>query len=129
MNIQSELRRRFAEILASYTTDTAPLLEMIRPTQDAKFGDYQVNFAMPLAGRLGKKSRDIAAEIVSRLKCDDLCETPEIAGPGFINLKLRTDWLEATTNAIAADPREGVETVAQTKTYVVDFSGPNVAKP
>ncbi len=129
MNIQAELRRRFASILLTYTDDINPLLDMIRPTQDAKFGDYQANFAMPLANRLGKKARDVATEVIAHLQCDDLCEAPEIAGPGFINLKLRLDWLESETNRMAADSRDGVEPVAVPKTYVVDFSGPNVAKP
>lgn len=129
MNIQAELRRRFADILASYTDQSAPLLDMIRPTQDAKFGDYQANFVMSLAKTLKRPPRDVATEIVSRLQLADLCDAPEVAGPGFINLKLRDEWLQSETNRIAADPREGVETVPTPKTYVVDFSGPNVAKP
>lgn len=129
MNIQAEIRRRFASILSSYADQPAQYLEMIRPTADAKFGDYQANFAMSLAGRLKRKPQEIATEIISKLQIDDLCRKPEIAGPGFINLALRDDWLEAQTNEIAADSREGVEPVASQKNYVVDFSGPNVAKP
>lgn len=129
MNIQAELRRRFAAVLSTFTDQPELYVDMIRPVQDAKFGDYQANFVMPLAGALKRKPRDLAAEVVARLDIDDLCEPPEIAGPGFINLTLRTSWLTAETNAIAADPREGVALVATPKTYVVDFSGPNVAKP
>ena len=129
MNIQSELRRRFASVLATYTTEPATYLEMIRPVQDAKFGDYQANFVMPLAKVLKRNPRELATEVISKVQCDDLCQTPEIAGPGFINLTLRDDWLETETNRIAADPREGIEPVESPKTYVVDFSGPNVAKP
>ena len=71
----------------------AELLELIRRSQDPKFGDYQANFAMPLGKRLGRPPREVAAEIVGRLDLADLCEPPEIAGPGFINLRLRDDWL------------------------------------
>ncbi|MDB5340089.1 MAG: argS [Planctomycetaceae bacterium] len=129
MNIQAELRRRFAPVLATYINEPAKYLEMIRPVQDAKFGDYQANFVMPLNGQLKRKPHELANEIIGKLDLADMCETPTVAGPGFINLKLREDWLEAETNRIAADPREGVEPVEKSKTYVVDFSGPNVAKP
>ena len=44
-------------------------------------------------------------EIVARLDIADLCAPPEIAGPGFINLRLRDDWLETQTNQLAADER------------------------
>ncbi|HEV3415380.1 MAG TPA: arginine--tRNA ligase, partial [Pirellulales bacterium] len=59
----------------------------------------------------------------------EMCEPPAIAGPGFINLRLKTDWLERQLAAAVADPRLGVEPVAKPRTYVVDYSAPNVAKP
>ena len=74
----------------------AELLAQVRASQDAKFGDYQANCAMPLGKQLGKPPREMAAEIVGRLNIADLCEPPEIAGPGFINLRLHNDWLAAT---------------------------------
>ena len=58
--------------------------------------------------------------------CDD---NVEIAGPGFINLRLRTDWIVANLESARADKRLAVSTAAEPKTYVVDFSSPNVAKP
>ncbi len=129
MNIQAELRRRFASVIATYTNEPATYSEMIRPVQDAKFGDYQANFVMPLAKVLKRNPRELATEMISKVQCDDLCKAAEVAGPGFINLTLSDDWLEAETNRIAADAREGIEPVEKPKTYVVDFSGPNVAKP
>ena len=86
------------------------LLGMVLPSQDAKFGDYQANFAMPLGKQLGKPPREIAAAARRRLDVADLCEPPEIAGPGFINLRLKDDWLaeqlaaasRATTTAWAS---------------------------
>ncbi|MES2791064.1 MAG: arginine--tRNA ligase [Planctomycetota bacterium] len=129
MNIQAELRRRFASVLATYSDEPTAYSEMIRPVQDPKFGDYQANFAMPLAKATKRNPRELAAEIIAKVDVSDLCIPPEIAGPGFINLKLREEWLEAETNRIAADPREGIAPIDKPKTYVVDFSGPNVAKP
>src|SRR5579863_8978478 len=58
-----------------------------------------------------------------------MLEKPEVAGPGFINLRLRSDCLAAQLQGIAADERLGVATAAQCRTYVIDYSSPNVAKP
>ena len=54
---------------------------------------------------------------------------PEIAGPGFINLRIQDDWIIDQLNLAVADERLGVPAVAEPRTYVVDFSAPNVAKP
>lgn len=129
MNILLELRRRFAPVLANLSSDGDSLLEMIRPATDSKFGDYQANLAMPLAKKLGKNPRDLAAEIVAQVNLEDLCETPEIAGPGFINLRLKDSWLAQQVTEAIHDERVGVPKVSKARTYVVDYSSPNVAKP
>ena len=89
MSILSELKERFRLALAGLAGDSEELLSMIRRSQDPKFGDYQANLAMPLGKRLGRPPREVAAELLGRLDVADLCEPPEIAGPGFINLRLR----------------------------------------
>ena len=129
MSILPELESRFRTALASLDVDPEPLLGMIRRSQEPKFGDYQANFAMPLGKRLGKPPRDVAAEIVSNLGIEGFCESPEVAGPGFINLRVRDDWIIDRLASAIEDERLGVPAVAQPKTYVVDFSAPNVAKP
>lgn len=129
MNILREIQVRFETALTGLAENPAELLTQVRASQDPKFGDYQANIAMPLGKKLGKPPREIAAEIVKRLKIDDLCEPPEIAGPGFINLCLRKDFITQQATAAAADPRLGVPTVENPKTYIVDYSAPNVAKP
>jgi arginyl-tRNA synthetase len=129
MSIINTLKSRFASALSPLTTNTGPLLEMIRSSQDPKFGDFQANCAMPLAKQLGKSPRDVAAEIVKHLDVSDCCETPEIAGPGFINLRLKDDWIAARIGQIAGDNRLGVTAADKPRHVVVDFSSPNVAKP
>lgn len=129
MSILSNLKSRFATALASLTDQPESLLDMIRPSADPKFGDFQANCAMPLAKKLGKSPRDVAAEIVAALDVSDICEAPEVAGPGFINLKLKDDWITSQINSIAADDRLGAKPVDNPKHVVVDFSSPNVAKP
>jgi arginyl-tRNA synthetase len=129
VNILRELHRRFATALTGLADNPAELLAQVRASQDPKSGDYQANCAMPLGKRLGKPPREIAAEIVSRLQIDDLCEKPEIAGPGFINLRLRSDFVSQQASAALADKRIGVPMVENPRIYIVDYSAPNVAKP
>lgn len=129
MHLLIELRRRIAAALSGIADPTPELLDMVRPSQDPKFGDYQANCAMPLGKTLGQPPRKIAEQIVANLQIDDLCESPEIAGPGFINLKLRSDVLAKLTSEAARDERLGVPLVETPRTIVVDYSGPNVAKP
>ena len=129
MNILSEIRRRFVPALADLCDDPAEYLAMIRPAQDPKFGDFQANMAMPLKQRLDRNPREIAEEIVAKLDVADLCTEPEVAGPGFINLRLRDDWIESQVNALVGDERLGVPLADPPRTIIVDFSAPNVAKP
>lgn len=101
---------------------------MLVPTSNPKFGDYQANLAMSLAKPLKQKPRDIAVQIVEKLDVSDLCEPPEIAGPGFINLRFKTAYLEDQLRAMQGDPRLGVEPAKTPKKVIVDFSSPNIAK-
>jgi arginyl-tRNA synthetase len=128
MNLLALLQDRCEAAAGGIAADTSAVRETIKPTKDAKFGDYQANCAMALAKQAGKKPRDVAAELVSRLDLTGL-EVPEIAGPGFINVRFKPDWLAARLQLLANDDRLGVPPVAPPKNYVVDYSSPNVAKP
>ena len=129
MNLLNIVRDRFAVALTGIVSDITPVLEMIRPAQDPKFGDFQANFAMSLSKQLGKPPREIAQSVVDRLNISDLCEPAEIAGPGFINLRLRDEFLAQRISEIAGDDRLGVAPTTLPRNVVVDFSSPNVAKP
>jgi arginyl-tRNA synthetase len=129
MNVLAELRSRFLAALAPLCDDPGPLLAMVKPAQDARFGDYQANCAMPLQKQLGAKSQEIARQIISRLDLADLCEPPEVAGPGFINLRLRGDWLRGQMQNLVGDRRLGVVAAPSPQRIIVDYSSPNVAKP
>ena len=131
MNIRRLLRGRLAAALEGLVpvAEQAPFVEMVVPGADPKFGDYQINCAMPLGKLLKKPPRDVALELIARLRVDDVCAPPEVAGPGFINLRLRDDWLTARLGAAAGDERLAIDPVAEPRTYVIDYSGPNVAKP
>jgi len=129
MSILPDLKDRFRRALTGLAPEVEPWLDMIRRSQDPKFGDYQANFAMPLAKQLDRPAREVAAEVVDRLDVADLCHPPEIAGPGFINLRLKEPWLVERLTAAVSDPRLGIAPVAAPRRYVIDYSAPNVAKP
>jgi arginyl-tRNA synthetase len=123
------LQQRFNKALAELVPDPAPYAVLVKPAQDSLHGDYQANCAMPLAKVLGKQPRTVAQEIVDRLPLGDLLEKPEIAGPGFINLRLKAEWLAGRVQQMARSERLGVEPAVKPRTIVVDYSSPNVAKP
>ena len=129
MNALTEIKIRFKSVLDGMVDDSSDLLTMIRPATDGKFGDYQVNCAMPLKNLLGKPPRDIAQDMIDKVSIGDLCQNVEVAGPGFINLTLDDSWLKQRLAAAKGDERLGVAPAADPKTYIVDFSSPNVAKP
>ncbi len=129
MNILHELQTRFAHVLSDFTEEPQPFAEMVKPAQDTRFGDFQANCAMPLGKRNGVNPRELATSIVEKLDVSDLCDPPEIAGPGFINLRLRDDVVEERVNDASSHGLVGVYPVETPKTIVIDFSSPNVAKP
>ncbi|MCS7045455.1 MAG: arginine--tRNA ligase, partial [Gemmataceae bacterium] len=129
MHLLSQIQQRLRAALEGLTADPEPYAALVKPTQDARHGDYQANCAMPLAKVVGRAPRDVAAAIVDRLDLGECLEPPAIAGPGFINLRLRTPWLARQLQAMAADDRCGVAAAVRPKTYVIDYSSPNVAKP
>lgn len=106
---------------------------LVRVSQDEKFGDYQSNVAMGLSKRLGKSPRAVAEAILKALEIDDLCEPPEIAGPGFINFRLKPEFLSRSLGSVpsahsAKRDRFGIEPASRRETVVVDLSSPNLAK-
>ncbi len=129
MNVLATIRNRFRPVLTPLVDSVEPLLEMIRPAQDARFGDYQANLAMPMGKQLGRSPREVAAELVSNVELDDVCLPAEIAGPGFINLRLRDSWLVEQLAEAVPDDRLAVSKTSDPRTYVLDYSSPNVAKP
>ena len=100
----------------------------LRPATKPQFGHFQSNVALRLAKSEGKPPREVAAEIVATLEVADLCEPPEIAGPGFINFRLRTEVLARAVTDQLADPYGGVTQTRDPQVVVIDYSAPNVAK-
>ncbi|MET0136127.1 MAG: arginine--tRNA ligase [Kibdelosporangium sp.] len=123
-----ELARRIVTALrSSLDVEITPAEALVRPSSRPG-ADYQCNAAMGLGKRLGRNPREVATAIVAGLDADDLVEQPDIAGPGFINLTLRSSWLAEHTTALIADSRLGTPSVAAPRRIAIDYSSPNVAK-
>ena len=127
MSLSQLIQARLHSALADLVPDPGPFASMIKQAQDPKLGDYQANCAMALSKALGRKSTEIAQEIAAKLVDGELIEKATVAGPGFINIGLNSSWLSARLQQNAQDERLGVEPAVHPRTYVIDFSSPNVA--
>lgn len=123
---QAILARKVSEAL---TAANLPQAGGVTPATDPRFGDYQSNAALILGKQLGENPRALAQRILDAYDQWDLCETPTIAGAGFINFSLRPEAIAAKTADLLRDERLGVEKAATPKRIVIDFGSPNVAKP
>ena len=98
------------------------------PATDAKFGDYQCNDALKFAKKLKMNPREVGTKIAELLKGESVFEKVEIAGPGFLNLTVSTDWLNSQLAALGSQPKCGIPQSGAGKRVVVDYSSPNAAK-
>ena len=97
----------------------------VRPSERA---DAQINGALPLAKRLGTNPRELAQRIADSGALDGVASELEIAGPGFVNVTLSSEFLARQLGEVGIDPRLAVPAAADSKTVVIDYSAPNVAK-
>ena len=93
-----------------------------------EFGDYQVNGVMSAAKKMKTNPRELAAKVVAELDLADMADSVEIAGPGFINIALRGDWLAGRVGEMLRDSRLGVPVAVAPQKIVIDYSHPNLAK-
>ncbi|MBW4517408.1 MAG: arginine--tRNA ligase [Timaviella obliquedivisa GSE-PSE-MK23-08B] len=125
----AQLKECFEQALvAAFGTELAGTDPILVPASNPKFGDYQANVAMSLAKKLGMAPRAIAEQIIQHLNVSDVCEPPTVAGAGFINLALKTQYLEAQLKAIQADARLGIMPTQTPQRVIVDYPSPNIAK-
>jgi arginyl-tRNA synthetase len=99
------------------------------PATDARFGDYQTNAALVLAKQRGENPRALAQKIIDQLEVAEWCESPTIAGAGFINFELKPTAIARQLAQLSQDDRLGVPLAEKPRRIVIDFGSPNVAKP
>jgi arginyl-tRNA synthetase len=132
-NLRHLLSERMTDALAALLGQEGRAVDpLVRAAQDPRHGDYQSNCAMGLAKRSGGKPRDVAAALVERLAIDDICEPPEIAGPGFINFRIKPAFMAAALQRVpprtAGEDRLGLPRAASPDVVALDMSSPNLAK-
>src|ERR1700760_2437645 len=114
MTLLNRVRALFEPVLAELSPDRAKVadyLAMVKPAANPDHGDYQANFAMALAKVAGRKPPELAKEIVAKLPANELTASATVAGPGFINLKLKDEFLAAAVRTMANDNRFGIAPV------------------
>jgi len=123
------LEKRITAAIAA-ATGLSDCVALVHPTAEPKFGDYQANGIMAIARKLKTNPRQLAQKVLENSDLGDICDEPEVAGPGFINLRLKPDFLAKALLQINADPanRLAIDKADKPRRIVVDFSGPNIAK-
>jgi arginyl-tRNA synthetase len=101
----------------------------VRRSDKPELADFQCNGAMAAAKAAGRNPREIAGEIAAKLKAHALVLSAEVAGPGFINLRVSDAALSARAEAVRGDAMAGGERAPDPQVTVIDFGGANVAKP
>ncbi|MEO8350717.1 MAG: arginine--tRNA ligase [Chthoniobacteraceae bacterium] len=118
-----------SKLNAALTSVSEGLRGRVQSAADGRFGDYQTNAAMTLAKAQRMNPRQLAQQIIDQIDVAEFCEPLEIAGAGFINFRLRPDWLAQHFARLAADEKLGVPVPPIARKLVIDFSSPNIAKP
>ena len=106
-----------------------PALGRVTVSKRPDLCQFQCNGAMPGAKKYHKAPIAIAEDVAAKLKDCDLFSKAEAVKPGFLNLTLSPAALADYLNKMRADARFGVETDPNPRTIVIDYGGPNVAKP
>ncbi|MEA5537283.1 arginine--tRNA ligase [Crocosphaera sp. XPORK-15E] len=115
-------------LVKGFGSDFKNIDPQVGPARDLRHGDYQINIALSLAKTLGKPPREIAQIIIDNLSLENICETPTIGGPGFINLKIKPTYLETQLKILQNDEGLGIKKIPNSPKIIVDFSSPNIAK-
>ena len=127
----SDLKRGLTEAVAAAFAATGLPVELgrVTPSDRPDLADFQCNGALAAAKTARRDPREIAAGVVAALAKDPRLASAEIAGLGFINLRVSDAAISERASQIAADPRLGAGLVETPRRVLVDYAGPNVAKP
>ncbi len=126
--IKEIIQKLVEKAILEISTDKVPEIVIEKPKDD--FGDYAVSVAFGLAKKLGKKPQEIAeqlAEKINQAKTDEVAEV--IATDGYINFLLSQDFLQKELLKINHNKKDfGKTDLGQSKTVIIDYSQPNIAK-
>jgi arginyl-tRNA synthetase len=123
-DIQDQIRQVVKDLF-----DVDETIDLTRT--DEQFGDYATNIALRLSKRLGQKPPDVAQKIIDKLDNPAIAKA-EIAGPGFINIWINSNFLAQWLNTAiktAPNSKYGSSLIGKGQTVVCEFPSPNMAKP
>lgn len=127
LSLASHVDASLASVFATLGLPTA--LARAQPSTRPDFGDFQCNAALALAREVGRPPRAIAEDIAGLLRQESMFAAVDVAGPGFVNLTLAGSFLAASARAMVTHERLGMPDTGRGRLVVLDFGGPNVAKP
>ena len=126
MNLHQTVEREAAAAFAAAGIADSPVV--LQPTKNAEHGDFQINGVMGAAKKAKQNPRELAQKVAEALADNAVIESAEVAGPGFINLRLRPEFLAQNIHAALNDARFGIAKTDKPQTVVIDYSSPNLAK-
>lgn len=125
--LTNQLKKIFSENINNiFKQDFSEKINIENSTKK-EFGDFQTNFAMMNSKAIGKNPREIATTLVENFKENDLIEKLEIAGPGFINIHLKNNFLNNELKKIDNEKYD-FSFLNVDETVIIDYSSPNIAK-
>lgn len=123
--IEQRLREAAVSVLPDVDTSTI----MVRPCPNPAFGDLQTSALIGIAKARKLNPRQFAQNVAANLNVEDLCAPPEIAGPGFVNFRLKPSAVVSVLERASAGEHLFFDRSQSPRTVIADFSSPNVAKP
>lgn len=124
----SQVHKQLQKAFEAAFPDVTELFLEITPSTQEKFGHYQCNTAMKIARSLDLSPREVAKQALLHLNTEPVFDKVEIAGPGFINLFIKKEYLARCVEQILLDPRLGIDPPSTAKKIIVEYSSPNTAK-
>ena len=118
MNLHQTVEREAAAAFAAAGIAGANVV--LQPAKNADFGDYQINGVMGAAKQAKQNPRELAQKVADALSSNAVIESAQVAGPGFINLRLRPEFLAQNIHAALNDARFGVAKTDKPQTVVID---------
>lgn len=118
-----------AEVTKAFSaTGLAEHQIVLQPAKNRDFGDYQINGVMGAAKKTKQNPRELAKKVADALSDNPLIASAEVAGLGFINLRLRPEKLAQYIQSALQNVNLGIAQSSTPQTVVIDYSSPNLAK-
>ena len=126
MNLYQTVEREAQAAFAAAGLSDSPVV--LQAAKNPDFGDFQINGVMGAAKKAKQNPRELAQKVAEALADNAVIESAEVAGPGFINLRLRPEFLAQNIQTALKDARFGIAKTDKPQTVVIDYSSPNLAK-